>query len=123
MRKQPANANADPADVGGHVNATGISANNLRPAQKVLGFLRKRSGVTLANAETTSLTGRDRARSMVIPPLSSPANMNHESALPSPTSSASSSSASVNPIKDMIRRKSSEFGRLMEGGAGGHEAQ
>ncbi|KAF9949211.1 Protein Aster-C [Mortierella alpina] len=44
--------------------------------------------------------------------------MNHESALPSPTSSASSSSASVNPIKDMIRRKSSELGRLMEGGAG-----
>ncbi|KAG9322372.1 hypothetical protein KVV02_003312 [Mortierella alpina] len=120
VRKQSsASVNTDPADVNGQVNATGAAgANNLRPAQKVLGFLRKRSGVTLANADTASLTGRDRARSMVIPPLPSPASISRESALPSPTSSASSGSASVNPIKNMIRRKSSELGRLMEGGAG-----
>ncbi|CAO3572916.1 unnamed protein product [Mortierella alpina] len=120
VRKPTSSVNPDLADVSGHVNATGVGGanNNLRPAQKVLGFLRKRSGVVLANAETISLTGRDRAKSMVISPLPSPASIHRELALPSPTPSASSGSASVNPIKNMIRRKSSELGRLMEGGAG-----
>ncbi|KAG0200005.1 hypothetical protein BGX28_006809 [Mortierella sp. GBA30] len=115
VRPQSPRINADPVvDLN---SASDNSLSDIKPAQKVLGFLRKRSGAALSTTNSTSITGRDRAKTIVTAPLSLATGTSRESsALPSPTLNASLGSSGPNPLKDMIRRKSSELGRLLEGG-------
>ncbi|KAF8947478.1 hypothetical protein BGZ47_008999 [Haplosporangium gracile] len=101
-------------------------STTLKPAQKVLGFLRKRSGISITTSVTTAapdtststLTGRDRAKFMVIPaPSAADTVVGHNASSPARTSSTGSS-GKANPLKSIIRRKSLEFGRFFDGSVG-----
>ncbi|KAF8937686.1 hypothetical protein BGZ58_002332 [Dissophora ornata] len=85
-----------------NVNANGTNNNILKPAQHVLGFLRKRSNLSAA------MVGGDRAKSVVVSSAT-----DFESALPSPTPTISSSNG--NALKNLIRRKSTELARTIDG--------
>ncbi|KAF9110962.1 hypothetical protein BGX27_005658 [Mortierella sp. AM989] len=98
------------------MNASGSLNNNSTKPQRVLGFLRKRSSPTSAG-----LTERDRVKSMVIPSTTSPSSdlfVSPPNSTPNNMDSPPGIATSQNPIKDMIRRKSVELGRLLDGNAG-----
>ncbi|KAF8984041.1 hypothetical protein BGZ46_008962 [Entomortierella lignicola] len=89
-----------------------LNSNNTKP-QRVLGFLRKRS------SPTTGLTEQDRAKTILVPSTSSSPDLESppNSMIPPPLNNDPIPGAG-HPIKNMIRRKSLELGRLLDGSAG-----
>ncbi|KAG9068941.1 hypothetical protein KI688_009831 [Linnemannia hyalina] len=107
-------------------SASNTGSTTLRPAQKVLGFLRKRSRPTINSTAiiTTAATdppasGQDRTKFMVVPPPSATEKVvvGHNTAAPV-RSSSTGSLGKANPLKNIIRRKSLELGRFFDGSAG-----
>ncbi|KAG0289257.1 hypothetical protein BGZ96_007147 [Linnemannia gamsii] len=114
-------------------SSSNTGSTTLKPAQKVLGFLRKRTSTTTTSTivttattdpPTSSLTGLDRAKSMAIsvPSVSDTVVVvGCDTSTPARTSGAGSS-GKVTPLKNIIRRKSHELGRFFDGSAGSSQS-
>ncbi|KAF9378027.1 hypothetical protein BGX21_003045, partial [Mortierella sp. AD011] len=104
------------------MNTSGSMNSNNTKSQRVLGFLRKRSSP--ASAGLTG--GGDDSKSIAMPSNSSPErsasppinSSPNSSNSDSPETTTSTTTTSQHPIKNMIRRKSVELNRLLEGSAG-----